>query len=656
MPIRLKRGTTVPNASNLVTGEVAINTTNGFAYTKTDAGNVVQIAANVDLTPYAPLNSPALTGVPTAPTASVGTNTNQIATTNFVQSAIAGTSVTAAKTLITEVRNTTGATLTKGTVVYVSGAGANKPLAIKANAASEATSAFTLGLVQNDIGNNANGFVVTSGAITGLNTQAYTEGTLLYLSATTAGGWTATKPSAPNHIVFIGIVITSSNSQGAIEVALQNGYQLDELHDVDAILPANDKEILAYTLSDQTWRNRTANFLGLAELSGANFSGKVSTTATSTTAGLNIGTYVVAPTTTVAGDVWVGTNNLFFKDASNTQRAVLNNNTVNTFSTNQIISASTTAPLLRITQTGSGQALLVEDLSNPDTTAFVVNGDGILGLGVNPSAWVPVAGTLLEVAGRGVFSSNTTYPALNLGIAASTPTTLANGDLWIDNVLRYRVNGGTVVTAGLAIAQTFTQPQVISTATSATLPALRITNQSTFANSFVVEDATNPDTTAFVIDAAGNVGIGVDAGNPIGSKLVVNGGITCFTPNAGTASTAVATTDFVRTGILPQIQNFDDFAVFYSPSTITRWNTIIRINASEEQSVQLPTDFQTNLPIGTQVVFLQLGSGRLDFNPTNGITVMSAGGKYKTIQQYSVMTAIKTASNQWLIAGDLSVS
>ena len=40
-----------------------------------------------DLTPYAPLNSPQFTGIPTAPTASSGTNTTQLATTAFVKDA-----------------------------------------------------------------------------------------------------------------------------------------------------------------------------------------------------------------------------------------------------------------------------------------------------------------------------------------------------------------------------------------------------------------------------------------------------------------------------------------------------------------------------------------------------------------------------------------
>ena len=43
------------------------------------------VAMKTDLNSYAPLNSPALTGTPTAPTAAAGTNTTQVATTAFVQ-------------------------------------------------------------------------------------------------------------------------------------------------------------------------------------------------------------------------------------------------------------------------------------------------------------------------------------------------------------------------------------------------------------------------------------------------------------------------------------------------------------------------------------------------------------------------------------------
>lgn len=74
----------------------------------------------------ADLASPALTGVPTAPTAATLTSTTQLATTAFVQQELAaGTAV--AKNLEVYVRNQTGATLTAGTIVYIDGATGNRP-------------------------------------------------------------------------------------------------------------------------------------------------------------------------------------------------------------------------------------------------------------------------------------------------------------------------------------------------------------------------------------------------------------------------------------------------------------------------------------------------------------------------------------------------
>jgi hypothetical protein len=60
-------------------------------------------------TTRAPLASPALTGTPTAPTAGGGTNTTQIATTAFVQSALAGA---ASYTLLANIATTSGTTVT----------------------------------------------------------------------------------------------------------------------------------------------------------------------------------------------------------------------------------------------------------------------------------------------------------------------------------------------------------------------------------------------------------------------------------------------------------------------------------------------------------------------------------------------------------------
>ena len=60
--------------------------------------NLKDETARNGLSAKAPLASPALTGTPTAPTASSGTNTTQIATTAFVQSAVSGKANTASPT------------------------------------------------------------------------------------------------------------------------------------------------------------------------------------------------------------------------------------------------------------------------------------------------------------------------------------------------------------------------------------------------------------------------------------------------------------------------------------------------------------------------------------------------------------------------------
>lgn len=160
-----------------------------------------------------------------------------------------------AGTLVRQVRNETGATLTKGTVVYVSGASGNKALVSKAIATNDTTSAQTFGVVQADITNNQNGFVVVRGDLAGLNTSAFAEGAQLYLSSTTAGAYTTTKQYAPNHLVYIAIVTRSHVNQGSIEVAIQNGFELDELHDVVAQTPSN-RNGLFFDSADNLWKAR----------------------------------------------------------------------------------------------------------------------------------------------------------------------------------------------------------------------------------------------------------------------------------------------------------------------------------------------------------------------------------------------------------------
>jgi hypothetical protein len=174
-----------------------------------------------------------------------------------------------AGTLVREVRNNSGATITKGTVVYINGASGNRPTIAKAIATTDATSAQTFGLVQADISNNSNGYIVAFGDLDGLDTSAFTEGAQLYLSSTVLGGYTITKQYAPAHLVYIGVVTRSHVNQGRIEVRIQNGYEIDELHDVAAQTPSNN-DGLFYNSTNSLWENKSiATALGYTPANAA---------------------------------------------------------------------------------------------------------------------------------------------------------------------------------------------------------------------------------------------------------------------------------------------------------------------------------------------------------------------------------------------------
>ncbi len=179
------------------------------------------------------------------------------------------TTINQALTLVREVYNSTGATLAKGTVVYINGGQGNLPTVTKALAVGDITSAQTFGVVQTDISNQSNGFVIVAGGINSLDTQAYSVGTALYLSPTIAGAYTSTKPYAPDHIVYIGVVVRSHPTMGVIEVKIQNGYELDELHNVAAQSPSNNDGIF-YNTTTSLWESKSiATALGFTPVTNA---------------------------------------------------------------------------------------------------------------------------------------------------------------------------------------------------------------------------------------------------------------------------------------------------------------------------------------------------------------------------------------------------
>ncbi len=129
------------------------------------------------------------------------------------------------------VRSAESVTINKGQPVYLYQATGNRASVKLASNGQDQTSATTFGLAAESIGPNQAGFIVCQGVLDGLNTGAYNEGDILYLGAS-AGTLTATKPKAPNHMVYIGVVERANAGNGQIYVKVQNGYELNEIHDV----------------------------------------------------------------------------------------------------------------------------------------------------------------------------------------------------------------------------------------------------------------------------------------------------------------------------------------------------------------------------------------------------------------------------------------
>lgn len=168
--------------------------------------------------------------------------------------------------MITLGRNGTGSTLYKGTVIYINGSTGNRPNFVKAQANAESTSAGTFGVIYDNISNGSNGYAVTIGTIDNLDTRStathpFTSDTLadgdtIYLSPTTAGYITNVKPYAPSHLVYVGKVVRTSPTNGVIVYRIQNGYELDEIHDVAAQTPS-DNDGLFFESSTSLWKNKS---------------------------------------------------------------------------------------------------------------------------------------------------------------------------------------------------------------------------------------------------------------------------------------------------------------------------------------------------------------------------------------------------------------
>lgn len=178
------------------------------------------------------------------------------------------------------------------------------------------------------------------------------------------------------------------------------------------------------TFSDNTVQTSAGVSLSVlsnyAQLSGATFSDKVNFTPVGGAAGLNVGIGGTSTGASTPGDLWItsGGANLNFRDGTGAWKVLASLSNGNVFSAVQSVDVSSTSPALRVTQRGTGNVLLVEDTTTPDTSALVVDAAGNVGVGV---ATGYTSTSKVEVIGnvKATTFSNAAGPAFSINSTAA---------------------------------------------------------------------------------------------------------------------------------------------------------------------------------------------------------------------------------------------
>ena len=320
---------------------------------------------------------------------------------------------------IVRVRNQTGANLTNGTVVYINGATGNTPTVAKAIATSFAT-ADIIGVLTTNIADNGFGYATTTGLVNGIDTSAFTEGDAVFLSATTAGTFTATEPSRPNYSIQVGVILRANPSVGTLLVAIQV-VSTENIHIIGTIaVNQGGTGQTTYTDGQLLIGNTTGNTLTKSTLTAGTAIGITNGAGSISIANTGVTSAVAGTGISVSG----ATGAVTVTNTAPDQTVVLTAGTG--------ISTSGTYPSFTVTNTA------------PDQTVALASGTGISVTGTYPNFTVtntaPSSGgtvTAVSVASANGFtgtSSGGATPALTL---ATSITGMLKGN-------------GTAISAGTA--------------------------------------------------------------------------------------------------------------------------------------------------------------------------------------------------------------
>lgn len=435
--------------------------------------------------------------------------------------------------LTATVTNAESIAITRGQVVYAYQATGNRVSVKLASNTSDATSAKTFGVVSDaSISAGGTGTVTCFGMVDQLNLGSYNEGDTVYLSAT-PGAFTSTKPYAPNHLVYVGIIARANNGNGQLYVRIQNGYELDEIHDVQITAPVLSGSTLLYDATNSLWKN--------ARLTGTANQVKVTNADNSVTLGLE-------SQIAISGQSLTGSSATSLLDLSTTWNTTGN----------------PTALKLNVTNTASGSTSNLLDLQVGGTSQFKVSKAGLTTIGTSSTTNLLVGTNTDSSNGAIQLAAHTTLAGgigfgTDLSLWRRTVNALRLGPASGGKTVEFEVYNGSgnvfKLTYGYAFSPELFADDPLSirsnsgaiTLKSANVTALTLTSaQQVQVNSTTASTSTS--TGALVVSG----GVGVAGAGWFGGTLNVGGGTIDVT---STNSAKISVSSLNSSGTLSLISN-----------------------------------------------------------------------------------------------------
>ena len=171
-------------------------------------------------------------------------------------------------------------------------------------------------------------------------------------------------------------------------------------------------------------------------------------------------------------------------------------------------------------------------------------------------------------------------------------------------------------------------------------------------------------TNSYIYEGAANqLNFRIGADGPYAEMIDVGGGVMEFGNAGGDLALTAAGTERARvtsdglevTGnVVSQVSINAQTGTTYTTVLADQSKLVTLTNASAI-TVTIPANSSVAYPVGTKIDFAQLGAGQVTFAGAGGVTVNSTP-TLKLRDQYSGASCIKTATDTWLLVGDLATS